>query len=387
MPKVLFNIDDLSLILVISSSLIFILTLLCGNSGSNGNKGRRQRFLLSAFLLSVATSSLNILLYWSIAIKEELHFLQPHTLIFLSTARFLSAPLLFFYASSVIFNDFKFTKKTLLHAVPAAIYVVLIPFIYLTLGKDNWALAVDNYGFFYSNFIYHSSIWASHISLVAYTIATYLLLRQHQSRVEDISSNTDGVDGNWLKLLTLGFLSFWLFGLGASLCHELGLGEIAQMMGLIGNYVLFALVNLLVMLSLTRSTRTTQQSPEVKAANAHDYTEEQVNRLANTMKDRSPFLNPDLTLEDLSKITSIPQRTLSSIINRHHKYNFFEYINCFRVAKAAELLIDNPNKLSMLDIMNESGFNSKSAFNRFFKKFKGMTPTQYKSDYKAKQNA
>ena len=89
----------------------------------------------------------------------------------------------------------------------------------------------------------------------------------------------------------------------------------------------------------------------------------------------------DLTLEELSKITSIPQRTLSAIINRHHHKNFFEYINEHRVERAAELLLDKTLNLSVLDIMEEAGFNSKSAFNRFFKKSKGMTPTQFKSNH------
>jgi AraC-like DNA-binding protein len=70
-------------------------------------------------------------------------------------------------------------------------------------------------------------------------------------------------------------------------------------------------------------------------------------------------------------------RKISAAINRDAGQNFFDYINSYRVQKAASILASRNNKTSMLDVMADAGFNSKSTFYRAFKKFMDMTPTDY----------
>jgi AraC-like DNA-binding protein len=72
---------------------------------------------------------------------------------------------------------------------------------------------------------------------------------------------------------------------------------------------------------------------------------------------------------------------LSQIINRQFNQNFFEFINSYRV-KECKLIIEKPGneKITMLKVMDETGFNSKATFNTFFKKLVGMTPTQYRKE-------
>ena len=80
---------------------------------------------------------------------------------------------------------------------------------------------------------------------------------------------------------------------------------------------------------------------------------------------------------------NIAPRSLSNIINRHFKRNFFEFINEYRIEEAKSLLSnpDNTSK-SIIDIMDASGFNSKATFNTFFKKLVGETPSQYRMKHK-----
>lgn len=93
-----------------------------------------------------------------------------------------------------------------------------------------------------------------------------------------------------------------------------------------------------------------------------------------------PYLNPELTLTQLASDLDITTHHLSQIINEQFKLNFFEYINQFRVEEVKSR-ISNPEfeNYSFLGIALDSGFNSKSSFNRIFKKFTNQTPTQYKS--------
>lgn len=97
------------------------------------------------------------------------------------------------------------------------------------------------------------------------------------------------------------------------------------------------------------------------------------------MDTERPYLNPDLNLPQLAKDLDIPSHQLSQVINKNIGLNFFDFINSYRVEEI-KAKIANPeyNKFSLLGIAFESGFNSKSAFNRVFKNLSGETPTQYK---------
>jgi len=91
------------------------------------------------------------------------------------------------------------------------------------------------------------------------------------------------------------------------------------------------------------------------------------------------FLNPSLTIFDLAKGLNIPSIELSLFLNKELHKNFFDYINEYRIEKAKQLLI-SPDKKdhTILEILYEVGFNSKSSFNTAFKKFTNQTPTQYR---------
>jgi AraC-like DNA-binding protein len=92
-----------------------------------------------------------------------------------------------------------------------------------------------------------------------------------------------------------------------------------------------------------------------------------------------PYLNPALTLGDLSDATGIAERTISQVMNQYWNQNFFSFINSYRV-KEAKILLHSfvKNKPTMLGISSDAGFNSKTAFYDAFKKHTGMTPTEYR---------
>lgn len=98
-----------------------------------------------------------------------------------------------------------------------------------------------------------------------------------------------------------------------------------------------------------------------------------VEKLDKHMASSKPYLNPDLTLLQLASDINITPHMLSQIINDHYKLNFFDYINQFRVQDFKVAIADPKNKSnSLLGITFECGFNSKSAFNRIFKKSTGL---------------
>jgi AraC-like DNA-binding protein len=67
------------------------------------------------------------------------------------------------------------------------------------------------------------------------------------------------------------------------------------------------------------------------------------------------------------------------VINDLTGKNFFEFINHYRIEEAKRMLT-NPKdkKITVLEVMYQSGFNSKSSFNTLFKKQTGLTPVEFK---------
>jgi AraC-like DNA-binding protein len=102
-------------------------------------------------------------------------------------------------------------------------------------------------------------------------------------------------------------------------------------------------------------------------------------QLKKHMESSKSYLNPELTLSVLAIETDMSSHLLSQVINEQFGLNFFDFINGYRVEECKTRMVDPRfSHLSLLGIALECGFNSKSAFNRIFKKVTGLTPTQYK---------
>jgi len=101
--------------------------------------------------------------------------------------------------------------------------------------------------------------------------------------------------------------------------------------------------------------------------------------LINYMELKKPYLNPDISIEKVAKDISINTWTLSQIINESFNCNFNVYLNEFRIRECLKQLSDPTNKHTVLEILFESGFNSKSVFYAEFKKHTGLTPQEFRA--------
>lgn len=100
------------------------------------------------------------------------------------------------------------------------------------------------------------------------------------------------------------------------------------------------------------------------------------NALEKKVRDSQLYLNPDLTLALLARKTGIPARQLSSSVNAVSQGNLSQWINGFRIERAKALLINTT--LPVTEIMLESGFTTKSNFNREFQRVVGASPTAFR---------
>jgi len=154
-------------------------------------------------------------------------------------------------------------------------------------------------------------------------------------------------------------------------------------MGLFGNYCTLGLVSALIYFGIRHSSifeGMENPSPTKKTESTHEVDTEKVTLIEDYMRTQKPYLANILTLDQLANQLDMPPRSLSMIINRHFKRNFFEFINEYRIEEAKLQLADPKTKgTTIIEIMTQSGFNSKATFNTFFKKIVGSTPSQYRA--------
>jgi putative ABC transport system permease protein len=105
--------------------------------------------------------------------------------------------------------------------------------------------------------------------------------------------------------------------------------------------------------------------------------------LKNAVKENRYYEDPELSLGLLAEKLGLHTHELSRIINTALKKSFNDFINEYRVVEAARKMQDlSYDRLTLLGIAYESGFNSQRTFNRVFKEMTGKTPVEYKNRLK-----
>ena len=101
-------------------------------------------------------------------------------------------------------------------------------------------------------------------------------------------------------------------------------------------------------------------------------------KLLSLMKNDNPFLDPSLSLRSLAQMMDLTPNHLSQLLNEGFDKNFSEFVNTYRLEMFKEKAADRSlNHLTILALAFESGFNSKTVFNTFFRKMEGKTPKAY----------
>jgi AraC-like DNA-binding protein len=90
------------------------------------------------------------------------------------------------------------------------------------------------------------------------------------------------------------------------------------------------------------------------------------------------YLEPEISLEDLSERAKIPKHHITQLLNERLHKNFYTFINEYRIQEAVTKLTDPGLDINILSLAYDCGFNSKSSFNNYFKKITGLTPSAYR---------
>lgn len=98
-------------------------------------------------------------------------------------------------------------------------------------------------------------------------------------------------------------------------------------------------------------------------------------KLLSYFKEDEPFLNPQLNLQFVAQVLELNNNKISFLINQAFNVNFNDFVNSYRLKHFKLIALDSNNShLTILGLAYDSGFNSKTVFNTYFKKIEGVTP-------------
>ncbi len=381
----LFNLHDFVLMMSVLLYLFLSVTLFA-LATRNSDK---SAFFLAVVLILYAAQSIDTLFIWSTPVRLLILAWQPNLLFVGGLGYWLLGPVLLFFVMSLVNSNFKIDRLYALHFLPALVVFILLIKNYYSLPTSIQVKSMSNLSLMWTVFM-DDLIILRYLSVIGYgSWCLVKLTRYHKYKGKPFGSSL--LVNLWSPWVVIGSIVIMSWALMVHLIGSKIPLNIANLLGLCTNYLTYIFVAVLAFTAL-RTGQAAQKvaEQEIEASypgsnidsamfNRLPIKPELITRLERYIIDEKPFLESNISLERLSKQLSVPERTLSRIVNQHFKQNFVEYINGLRIEEAKNLLkLEELRSKTILDIMVESGFNSKSTFNLTFKQQVGMTPTQFR---------
>jgi AraC-like DNA-binding protein len=282
-----------------------------------------------------------------------------------------------FYLSIVFFTnpDFRFRIADLKYLILPFIYLILLMLKQTAETEQQYSFRLISMGLILTQ-------------VLMYAILSYMLIRRHQKNVLLFASNAIEIDLKWLEYIISSILLVSI----VIIVYNVFFNPLS--LNVYVNIFFFTIIYFLAYNSLKQKEiyplNETQRKEiiSIEEEQSIDLKRKLIpdsdlvkykSKLSELMRIQQPYIDSELNLIKLAELINMTPHQLSYIINTGFNENFFRFVNNYRVGKAKELLLkEEMNKLSILGIAFESGFNSKTSFNNTFKKITGLTPSEFK---------
>lgn len=335
--------------------------------------------------LSILLALLSLALLGRFAYNSKVFEIVPQLFLISDITMFLYGPLFYFYIKEVLFGDRESLSKNWVHFLPAALHFLTIIVQWLIHPERYLQMVHESYPFLFGTWILAETLALVHLSI--YLIICLWLTLQHQALSKRVFSFD--TKSRYLLLTICVMLPGILLWWNNYLRFIFGYKKLSIWLGFDAAWMSITLLNFIIAYYLITHQKLffNVQVHLVSAPNPlPDKSQQKIlaraipiqEKLVHIMEKEQLFLNPELNLYQLSaQIDEVPH-LVSRVLNVQLNRNFFDFVNGYRI----EEFIKRARKkeyahLTFLAIALEVGFNSKTTFNKAFKKAKGLTPRQY----------
>jgi AraC-like DNA-binding protein len=290
---------------------------------------------------------------------------------------FLHGPLLFLYVKKMTTGSPIFLKADLKHySLPLFYHSILLTTFVIPLKERAMDVGtVVMYELFY-------------LHLLIYSVVSLNWLRKYQRSVRQTDSRLKQIDLLWLKMLLITTLCLYITSFITA-----QLQMIEPSLDMMPWHVTIQFILVFIMYAISYKsisqpqiffpsshntsngiTKEKYRSSSLDRENAHRIQE----KLSTYMKEKKPYLDPNLSLETLSRQIGESRYHVSQVINDRCKLKFSDYVNNYRVEEFKLLMLKPARRKPTVEALAQlSGFNSKTSFHAVFKKITGKTPNKF----------
>lgn len=368
-----FSLFDLLILIGILQGFITGILLLVSKKNKRSNK------FLALTLFSFCLLSTKTLLH-------TLHLWDTHVFRYFPNGLELAiSPLLYFYVKSHVNPDFSFKRKDWLHFIPFFLTQTYAFFVYLSVLKTNNLNEKDAIAkSLHFDDIKQLDEYLLLIALVLYLFHGYKELSNYKKWLDNTTSDSTFPDFGWLKnifRLSIIIGAFLLVNHSLDIFFDLRNRTVLHY-DLLILFITFVIYYLGLKGYLQPDCTFSKVGIVTKINSASTLTtvklSETIEQLEKVMHEDKVFLDPKLSIYQLSNMLDVSQKNLSLAINQHFKMNFRDFINTYRLEEVkSKLNAIDYNHMSILGIALECGFNSEASFYRIFKKSAGVSPKEF----------
>ncbi|HVW96040.1 MAG TPA: ABC transporter permease [Mucilaginibacter sp.] len=292
-----------------------------------------------------------------------------------------SGPLIFFYVRKITRPDYEFDIRDILHFCPLFIEVgvhLLSVWESIRTGLATYDTPVMQR----SAPVMHVLVF---ISVGVYLYLSHRLIIRFYRQLKFSGSDRNRQELRWLHNLLKGLSLLWLLWIPFTAAGEMVYQYLPETSAYYPLYLFLAAAA--IWMAATAFRRQVREAPMEAAPVLKQPLPAEIKQrgawLKKAMKSGRYYQDPDLGLGMLAGKLGLSTHELSRIINTVFKKSFNDFINEYRVADVMQKIQDPAyDHITLLGIAFESGFNSKTTFNRTFRQITGQSPAEYKNQLK-----
>ncbi|PKA82176.1 AraC family transcriptional regulator [Ulvibacter sp. MAR_2010_11] len=339
---------------------------------------RIGNLLISLFILFHSLFILHLSLY---VINYQYHL--PHTLFISTTFSFLYGPLLYFYFKRINFN-YKFKVWDALHLVPSIMLLIYIMPYYLMSANEKFNVIFDKEGFLLPGA--YTIIIVKIISLAVYAFLIFKMYRQNvnnQKAVEHREEEKNKIlwQRNMMSINVMYLFSYIVYA--GIITRVITIPWLIHLQIMVMVLVVFYVAYISheqpeIFKGIVKLMDPTDLFKYKKSGLTPSFSHDLREKLVYLLEEEKIYRLNSINLDMLAEKMDTTRHNASQVINEHFGLNFFELINHYRITEASEILKNQTDKkMSIIEVAYEVGFNNKVTFNKSFKKFHSVTPSQY----------
>jgi len=348
-----------------------------------------------------------LLLFVSLSYYGQLHRIKwLYVVSFLpeDTIVWFVGPLLMLYIKSLFLRPKGLVKRHIIQFIPFLIYTLSISVpLWLSVIKGEYVF--KNLGYMEDHIVL-PVLMVGNIYLLGYMVFCLKLVNRYQSLIKHNYSTFTEHDFSWIKNLLIGSMAVISIDLFTGLYYFITEKELVILGSSDGHLTILAMVILVAYLGYHGVGQSRMLLPEFLLAQNEEPLEKMVKeekksnthpllsdeelknlegRFHTVLVEQKLYLDENLTLGKIASLMDTTDKKLSFFINHHLHTTFYDLINKERVAMVKTQLHEKAlQQYTLLGIAHNSGFKSKTSFNRIFKKETGLSPSEYVKQFKLK---